>query len=203
MKKLLLICLITLSIPSFGQNGTFSKDIGNFQLMECREGNMTQYSSRNTKDYSFYILNGEYGGELRPELAYNITKTKKGIKQNWSLDLDINSYRHDMITMKKPYRILIRFFNDRVCLLSPNRVYSRPYSEEYGNCSVTATIYLTKDMLDNIINQGIKKIRFETYPDIIEYEFKTNEIGKFVSLSKKHITDNYITPKQDKLFDGF
>ena len=178
MKKLLFLSLIML-LPTLLKAQAAMEEIGDFRFIYGKEGSKTMYQI-SYKGFKGEVggTDGEFGGRVSPEYWYVIEKTKKGTIKYWQLGFTGRCSRKSNFTMNKGGKILIKLFDDSVITLITNSVHIKE-DYEYGTWFLPAA-KLSDANFKKITEVGVKKVRFETFPQVFDVNYENDVIGAFL-----------------------
>ena len=177
------------------------EEIGDFRLIYGHESGKTIYEisykglkgNRNGSD-------GEFAGSVGPNYSYVTVKTKKGTLKYWNLGFTGCCDRKTNFTMKKGGKILIKLFDDSIITLVTNEVTIKE-DYEYGTWFLPSA-KLSDINYKKITEIGVKKVRFETFPQVFDVTYDKDIIGAFLKEAAPILKDK-INDKTDRLNKNF
>lgn len=193
--------MLIMFIPIFLRAQVAMEDIGDYRYFCGKDATKTIYELA-------YVgfkgdrrgTDGEFGGTVSPSYSYVEEKTKKGVLKYWKLGFTGRCSREFGFTMNKGSKILIRLFDNSVITLITNHVGIEESSER-GTWFLPSAKLSTANY-NKIVQHGIKKLRFETYPKVFDVEYDKDEIGVFLKEATL-IIKGKINSKTDRMTNGF
>lgn len=200
MKKIFFLLIILIS-PTFLRAQIAMEDIGKYTYYYGKDSKNTIYQLSYKKLGGQRLgTDGEFKGVVSPNYRYVEEKTRKGVIKYWKLSFTGRSGRKIGFTINKGSKILIRLFNDNVMTMITNDAGVDEINE-YGTW-FHATVKLSASDYNKIVQRGIKKIRFETYPKVFDVEYKYDEIGIFLQEADSILKEK-INNQTDRMTKGF
>lgn len=108
--------------------------------------------------------------------------------------------RESNFTMKKGGKIMLRLFDDSVITLVAQHVDIKE-DYEYGTWFLPSA-KLSETIFNRIIKNGVKKVRFETYPKVFDVNYEKDIIGVFLKDASQVLKEK-INDKTDRMTKGF
>ena len=177
------------------------EEIGDFRIIYGAEARKSIYQI-SYKGFKGEVggTDGQFGGRVSPDYLYVEEKTKKGNLKYWKLGFKGRCNRKTGFTMKKGGKILLKLFDNSVISLVTHDV-SIKEDYEYGTWFLP-TAKLSNINYNKIIQVGVKKVRFETFPQVFEVEYEKDIIGVFLKEATPIIKE-IINNKTDRMLKGF
>lgn len=193
--------MIMMIVPTFLRAQVAMEDIGDYRYFCAKDAKKTIYQlsyvgakgDRRGSD-------GDFGGTVSPDYSFVEEKTNKGIQRYWKLGFTGRCSREIGFTMNKGSKILIRLFDNSVITLITNHVGMEESSGRGMWFLPSAKLSTTN--YNKIVQHGIKKLRFETYPKVFDVEYDKDEIGVFLKEATSILKEK-INSKTDRMTKGF
>jgi hypothetical protein len=200
MRKTFFLLLLIMFIPTFLMAQVAVEDIGIYTCYYGKDSQKTIYELSYKHGGERSGTDGEFGGTVSPNYSYVEEKTKKGVLKYWKLGFTGRCRRETGFTMNKGGKILIRLFDNSVITLITNHVGIEE-SYERGTWFFPSA-KLSTENYNKIMQHGIKKLRFETYPKVFDVEYNVDEIGVFLKKATSILKEK-INNKTDRMTKGF
>lgn len=201
MRKVFVLLSFMLLLPTLLRAQAAMEEIGDFRCIYGKEAGHTIYQisykgfkgNRNGTD-------GQFAGTVSPSYSYIAEKTKKGTTKYWKLGFTGRCERKTGFTMNKGGKILIKLFDDSTITLIANSVGIKE-DYEYGTW-FTPSAKLSEANYNKITQLGVKKVRFETFPQVFDVEYKEDIIGVFLKEAAPILKEK-INSGTDRMTKGF